>query len=109
MKDRALRCSFGLKHAQDVAVRVAVVNDQRLADLFGDLDVLAKRRLLDVRRHTSPVVVKTCLANRAHLRKRGERRELFDVDVGEVRCLIGMHRDGREHVGKRGRNLSTPT
>ena len=69
------------ENAQHVIVRIAIVNDERQACAFRDLDVGAKSGLLHERIDAAPVVVETGFSNSA--------------DVGKLRPVSPAHRRPR--------------
>ena len=82
-KTTAVGRALLVQDAQDVVVRVPVVDHQRLAQALGEVDVPAERALLGVPGAVVPVVVETGLADGDHPRVGGEPLDLGAVVVGE--------------------------
>jgi len=95
------RRALGLQDGQHVVVRVPVVDHQRLAGLLGYVNVRAEPVPLHLRGGVVPVVVEAGLADRAHLRQRGQLGDLGQYLVpvrgrgGDRGRLVGVDRHGR--------------
>jgi hypothetical protein len=100
-----------LQHAEDLLVRVAVVDDQRDSAFLGDADVRPERGLL-----RRPAVgagaepVQAGLPHRAHPRQGGEPVDLDQrVVVGRTGAgLVRVDGDGGQHVRVPGGELRRP-
>ena len=98
VEDHRLRRAFLGQDAQDVLVRVPVVDHQRLGGLLGQRDVRAEPVLLDVVGRVVPVVVETGLADRPDLGQRGQLGQFFEHLIA-IRGLGRLVRvDGHRRV-----------
>ena len=101
--DDSVRHALVIEHREDVVVRVAVVDHQRLVVPLRHADVLTERRVLGLTAGLSrPEVVKTRLANGTYVRRLRQRVDLGErlVEVtllGVLRRLVGVQRDGGDH------------
>ncbi len=93
MEDHLPRRALVGKDAQHVAVRLTVVDDQRLARLLGEADVRAEPLLLHAALRPVAVIVEARLADRAHLRQTGQARDLLERAIFGAAGLVRVDRD----------------
>ncbi len=112
MHHRPLRNAFVIEHAQDVGMRVAVVDDERAVQLLGQPDVIAERLLLRgpaVR--SGSEVIESGLPHRANVRVGGKRSDFGErrlVVVAQARGVVRVQGDGGHNGREFTRRLNRP-
>ena len=97
VEDDTIRCALLLENAQDVRVCLAVMDHQGAIESLGDIDMPAKRLMLQclLCRLARAVVVKARLADRADCRV---GREFLDAPEGSIEAFSPLPRDDSRHV-----------
>jgi hypothetical protein len=87
---------------REVLVRVALVQEHRLAELAREGELRGEGLALHVRGREVPVVVEAALAHRDHLGRTGELPKLGERLAPELTGVVRMHAGGREQAPRMG-------
>jgi hypothetical protein len=89
-----------LQDAEEISVRSALMQENRLVNAGRKLELLVKGPPLRCVRGQVAIIIKPALANCDHLRQPGERTELAQQFAVELECVVRMNTGGREELAR---------
>ncbi|HEY2618131.1 MAG TPA: hypothetical protein VGI78_12385, partial [Acetobacteraceae bacterium] len=88
------------QQGDEIVVRIALMQEQRLLRIDCDLQLALEHRELHVARRIITVVVQPGFAHGTHFRMRRQFTKQGISDIVVIDCMVGMHaRRGVKHAG----------